>query len=415
MQQRLEVDRLRLGLYVAQLDRPWVGTPFLFQGFLIRNEQELSQLRECCEYVDVDVERSEAAPEPEPAKLAPPPPLLRESAPALAFKPPTDLGSFQADVRAASRARAGARQLLDQVMADARLGRSVAGRDARAVVGDLTASVARNAAAALWLTNLKRKDEYTSLHSLNVCVLSIAFAFHLGLPREQIEVIGLGALLHDVGKMRTPQEVLNKPGALTDAEFDLIRRHPMDGYDIVRAGGDVPPEALEIIRHHHERVDGRGYPDGLAGEALGLHVLITAIADVYDAVTSDRAYHAALPAHEGLKVLYAMTPTAFPRELVEAFIRCIGIYPVGSLVRLNNGAMGVVVATDPKRRLKPMVLLIKDPAGRPLLPRRLLDLSQFAEREGWDKWSIVGVLDAAEHGIDLAAVALEQAAASAAG
>lgn len=380
-------------MYVARLDRPWLESPFLFQGFAIESEAELEQLRALCRYVYVEEGGRQAA---APLRHAVTVPTPKAPAPAA---PDTD--AVRKALRKAVKARLSTRRYLNGVMQDVRLGRSVSTADARAVVGELVESVAANLSAALWLTNLKRKDEYTSIHSLNVCVLSVAFACHLRLPRERIETIGLGALLHDVGKMRTPQALLNKPGRLSSEEFEVLRRHPVDGFEIVSAAGGVPRQALEIIRHHHERLDGRGYPDGLRGEEIGRHVLITAIADIYDAVTSDRAYHRAISPHDGLKVLYRMADGGLGKELVEEFIRCIGIYPVGSVVRLGSGVLAQVVSSRAEERLRPVVSLLRDAGGEPILPRRVVDLAAQPDSE---MWRVAEVVDTAAEEIDLTAL-----------
>lgn len=406
---RISVEELRLGLYVCALDRPWLETPFLFQGFALREESELQQLRELCRYVYVDEARSEVPPLPAAAPTPAAPAGQDDLERAFGRAPFPENTGFRRLVREAVLVRSRAREVVAEVLEDVRLGRSLRAADARALVGELAESITRNASAALWLTSLKRQDEYTSIHCINVCVLALAFGRFLGLPREELEVLGLGALLHDIGKMHTPDAILNKPDRLTPEEFDVIRRHPQQGYEALLGTQGIPPAALDIVRLHHERLSGRGYPLGLQGEAIPLAVRITALADVYDAMTSDRVYQAAVPADRALKVLYAIAGDDFGEELVQQFIRCIGIYPVGSLVELESGALGVVIGADPHWRLKPVVVLVRDAQGREVQERRLVNLGALAEAEDPPGWAVRGLVNPAARGVDVAAVAAREA------
>ncbi|MDZ7748010.1 MAG: HD-GYP domain-containing protein [Halofilum sp. (in: g-proteobacteria)] len=394
---KLSVGALRPGLYVDTLDRPWVETPFLFQGFTIRDDDEIRTLQDYCRFVDVDAERSEAGPA-EAARQA----AVREQQAAPAAQRPggivpagagrqgparerpfgtqraPDDEHFRELVRAAEVGRGQARSAVDRVMDDIRLGRSVDAQGTREAVEDLVGRVSADASAALWLTNLKNRDEYTSIHCVNVCVFALAFGLHLGLDQAMLTRLGMGALLHDVGKTRTPPELLNKTGPLTEEEFAIIKRHAQDGYELMKATGDVPDEVLEIIRLHHERVDGSGYPLGLHGEDVPLHVRVTGLADAYDAMTSDRSYQSALSADDALHQLYQQARESFGDDLVQEFIRCVGIFPVGSVVQLDNGAVGVVVATRADARLQPTLLLVRSPDGAYYDKRVLLNLAAEA-------------------------------------
>lgn len=413
---KVDVESLRIGMFVADLDREWRGTPFLLQGFLIESDEELDQLREYCGHVFVDPARS-TVPVPMSMEEKPPPAAVATEAHEAQVRrgaPPDLRGqadplAFRRELGRAARVRSRAHQCLKRAFEDVRLGASVDTDEARAVVSDLIESITVNVNASLWLTNLKDKDEYTSIHSMNVCILAVAFGRHLGLSEDDLKVLGLGALLHDIGKIKTPPEVLNKPGRLSPAEFDIMRRHPVEGFELIRNSDDrLPAMALQIIRHHHERLAGNGYPDGWSGDQIPLPVQITSLVDVYDAVTSDRCYHTGMPAHKGLRLLYQIAPKDFPRELVEEFIRCIGIYPIGSLVKLTTGDLGVVLSADPMRRLKPLIRLIRDADGKPYPGQRLVNLSDLADSEAnWRRWGVAQVLDPADHGIDVKALVAE--------
>ena len=418
---KVEVDKLRTGMFVAELDRPWKGTPFLLQGFLIATDEELAGLRELCLFVYVDPTRSTVklatldssslSPAPRRRTASPTPAKTRgiRRGPAPSLKGLAEPAAFRESLRLTARTQTRARHYLDHAFNDVRLGSSVDTDEAKEVVSSLVDAITTNVNAALWLTNLKKRDEYTSIHCLNVCVLSIAFARHLGYAEEQLRMIGLGALLHDLGKISTPPAILNKPGRLTPEEFVVMRKHPVDGYEMLCDGGGIPAQSLQIIRHHHERIAGNGYPDGWQGEQIPMSVLITSVVDVYDAVTSDRCYHDGVPAHQGLQLLYDIAPNNFGRELVEEFIRCVGIYPVGSLVELTTGALGVVLSADPEHRLKPLVRLVREPDGSPCDSHDLVNLAELAGHDAasWHRWGIRRVLSAADYGIDVKAIVAE--------
>ena len=192
---------------------------------------------------------------------------------------------------------------------------------AREFIETLVENVARDARTAIWLTSLKETSAYTSLHCVHVCILSLAFGMHLGMSRQELTRMGIGALLHDVGKVRIPQRILDKEGPLTLAEFEVVKRHPQDGYDVISASGGVPPEALQVIRLHHERRTGTGYPLGLEGDRIPRHVLMVGLADAYDAMTSDRPYRAGLDSDKTLQVIYNEVADEFGADLVQEFIR----------------------------------------------------------------------------------------------
>ncbi|MFN2301445.1 MAG: HD-GYP domain-containing protein, partial [Gammaproteobacteria bacterium] len=359
MQRKVNAEDLELGMYVARLDRSWTDSPFLFQGFVISSAEELAKLQELCKFVFVDEDKSEYEDR-----------TLRRS---IEVRPSASVRvtrsewhklsadeqklSFEKEITRAAETRTRTRSYINKLFEEIRLGFSVDTDTAKAVVHELVETIAEDADTALWLTNLKNVHEYTAQHCVNVSVLSIVFGKHLGFTKDQLKLIGLGALLHDVGKMQTPPEILNKPGKLTTEEFEIIKKHPVDGYQMMKETNSIPEQALQIIRYHHERVSGRGYPDGLKGDQVSTAVLMVAIADVYDAITSDRVYHAGLPAHEALKALYQIAPGEFGKKLMEEFIRCIGIYPIGSVVELSTGDIGVVMSTDPNNKLRPLVML----------------------------------------------------------
>lgn len=419
---QIAAAELVIGLYVSELDRPWLESPFLFQGFRIETEADLAQLRECCEHVFVDPERSEhdaLARLKAPQKAGMGTELAggtarrrREIEGLFGDEPYPSAVRFRRELRQAAQVRHRARGVVDQLLGRLRDGGSVDAGQAREVVAHLVRAITRNTTASLWLSNLKSRDEYTAIHCMNVCVLSLAFGRFIGLEAEDLEVVGLGALLHDIGKMRTPDAILNKPGPLTPEEFAVMRRHPEEGYQAMRRAGDVPGRALEIIRYHHERISGRGYPEGLAGEEIPLAVRLVAIADVYDAITSDRVYRDAEPADKAIRIIYQGAAEEFGRDLVEAFIRCVGVYPVGSLVELDSGALGVVISSLPESRLRPVLLMVRTPEGAPYAKRLVLNLAALDRDGRGEQLSVRRVVEGEDFGVDVAAIIRDEAEAA---
>jgi HD-GYP domain-containing protein (c-di-GMP phosphodiesterase class II) len=271
---------------------------------------------------------------------------------------------------------------MDSIFEDIRLGRSVDTEGAKIVVRSMVDSITRNPDAGLWYTQLRRKDEYTADHSLNVCILTLVFGRHLNFAESVLNDLGIGALLHDIGKMRIPSSVLNKPGPLTADELALVRQHPTFGAEILRQTPDVPRAAVDITYCHHERVDGEGYPRGLKAGEISLFSKMVAVVDVYDAITSNRVYHHGMSPCDALKNMYQWQHKDFDESLVEDFIQCLGIYPVGSTVQFNTGEIGIVMNDNKEHRLKPTVMIVLDEKQNPLFPERIVNLASYDEEHG---------------------------------
>ena len=407
--EKLEVERLRIGMYVAELDRPWLESPFLFQGFPIRNEDELDQLRECCDFVYIDVEQSIDWQPNAPTSSARQ--EVRFATQGLNRKPSRqkieyrDKEGFTQTLPEAIMLHSAAKDYIGSVLDDVRLGKSINTGGARELADRLAENIVKNENAMVWLTQLKNRDEYTSMHSINVCVLSLLFGRFLGLKEEELGHLGLGALLHDVGKMQVPNEILNKPGRLDGEERAVMNRHPELGHAILKGHNDLHPAVLEIALSHHERYDGSGYPRGLKGKALNQYALIVSIIDFYDAVTSDRAYHIGISPHEALNMMYAVAAKSFPMELVESFIQCLGIYPIGSLVELESGEVGVVMTVNRSRRLKPILTLVLDRNKKPFPQVKMMNLEIQEQRES--PTQIKKILESNAYGIDVRQLILQ--------
>jgi putative nucleotidyltransferase with HDIG domain len=390
----IAVGQLKIGMYVSELDRPWIGTPFLFQGFRINTLEEIDTLRQYCSGVYVDVEKSVM---PRAAAAGP----GSATRPAQGSRVYKMSASFEEEVKSANEIRASAQGAIDQVFEDVASGNLIDLVGVKRVVHNLVDGVLRNPDAHVCLTQLKSWDRYTAEHSVNVCVLSLALARHMGLPRDEIEMLGAGALLHDIGKLKTPLELLNKPGRLTADEFEIMKSHPVHGRLLLERYYKLPHRVSEVAFSHHERVSGRGYPRGLDGQSIPFWSKIVAIVDVYDAITSDRSYHRGIPSTEALTKMYGWRLTDFDAELLEQFIQCLGIYPVGTLVELTSGEVGIVISVNPEARLRPKVDLVLDRDRKPLYPSRIVNLADTEWGQVDSGCAIQRVLQPGAYGIDL--------------
>ncbi|MHB8455238.1 MAG: HD-GYP domain-containing protein [Acidiferrobacterales bacterium] len=399
MKKKINVQDLEIGMYVSGLDRPWLETPFLFQGFEIRSTEEILQLKRYCQFVYIQI--ADGYGKPGSRTSAAIPPSVRESgsseqqkrlefeilrqaaAPAAPGVPRyQDRTTLEEEVEAVRTAHEEAKALILTVMNDVRLGRSLQVGAVRKVVAAMAASVIRNPDALVCFSQLRRKDEYTALHSLRVCILSLVFGRHLGLDVDALNILGIGALLHDIGKMKVPTEILNKPEPLTHAEYAVMKSHVPLGVAILEKTANIPSASIEVARCHHERHDGSGYVSGMRLEEIGTFGQIGGIVDYYDAITSDRAYHTGLSAHVALRQMYTGRNREFHPERVEQFIQCMGIYPIGSIVELNTGDVGVIVGMNRERRLKPHVTLVLRPNTLPYDTPRTVDLMQQSASDG---------------------------------
>lgn len=335
---KVGTDDLRTGMFVARVDGAWIHSPFWRNKFLLSEPGQIDRLRDAgIGAVFIDLTKGLGPVVPQPDSISPPPERT------------TIVRERRARARLTRDEFDDARALMDRsrvavtrMFGEARLGRAVAVDEALPLVDDIAASVARNPSAMIKVTRLKTKNEYTYLHSVAVCALMINLARALGLPEAELRDIGLAGLLHDIGKMATPDAVLDKPGALDASELSLIRNHPIEGHKLIRDSDDVPAVALDVCLHHHERMDGGGYPFGLTGDKLSLYARMGAICDVYDAVTSERAYKQAWSPNLALARMLEWEGH-FDTQMLEMFIHSIGIPPLGALVRLKSNHLAIVI------------------------------------------------------------------------
>lgn len=378
--QRIPVTALRVGMRVVELDRPWIETPFLFQGFTIETVHQISEIAEYCREVVVEYGEDEWIPPVERAVADAP--GVRSTVLPFPTRPPS-ARAYQRAARLQEDARALTRTLMDEV----RLGRAIDVKEVKATVSSAVRQIIESPDAVLWLSRIRDRDQYTSEHCVNVGLLAINFARHLGYGEEDLNAIGFAGMLHDVGKTLTPLEVLNKEGALTQQEFELMKAHPTDGRNILMAHRNLSYGAVDAAYGHHEALDGTGYPRKLKAAGISRMTRIITICDVFDAVTSDRCYRKGLASLRGLDVLKRGSGTKYDEHLVEEFVRCIGLYPTGSVVELVNGSYGIVLSTNYRNRHLPRVLLVRDVHHQPC-EERVLDLQRMSGQASKDGWLI---------------------------
>jgi HD-GYP domain-containing protein (c-di-GMP phosphodiesterase class II) len=376
VKKRVPVAELRFGMYVAELDRPWTDTPFAFQGFVLSTQQQLDALKKYCSAVMVDTERS-AVPEPAPA--------LRVAYP--------ERTPVEREIGVARASYTNSRTLMRDVLNAVRVGRTLDAERLRSAVTSMTESVLRNPDALLLFSQLRAKGEYTESHALDVSIYMITFGRFLQLEPGQIEFLGYLGLLQDIGKVRLPKELLEKRGRLTIEEFERAKLHVNYSAEILRATPGLPGDLARIATLHHERHDGSGYPKGLRGNEIGMVGSIAAIVDTFDALTVKRPYAEPVSPSAAISMLYKWRGVFFDANLIEQFIRCIGIFPVGSLVQLNTGEVGVVVAQNLTKRLLPRVMVIRDAQGNPMQPHKLLDLARAPKASKEEPYRILGTLE----------------------
>jgi putative nucleotidyltransferase with HDIG domain len=409
MLKRIEIQHLTVGMYLHEFCGSWMDHPFWRAKFLLKDAKDVERIRatairECWidtskgldvaigtvtrsreevnAQIDTDFSQLEDLPPLRVTLPAPPPPPVRDHAPA-------DIGT---EIRRAAAICGKAKQAVVSMFNEARLGRAVDSAGAQSMVEEISDSVTRNPGALISLARLKTADDYTYMHSVAVCALMVALARQLRLNDEQTRLAGLAGLLHDLGKAAIPLPVLNKPGKLTDAEFTVVRSHPVEGYHMLKEGGKLPDAVLDACLHHHEKIDGSGYPDKLQGEGISVIARMTAICDVYDAITSDRPYKRGWDPSESLRRMAEWTSDHFDRRLFQAFVKSIGIYPVGSLVRLSSGRIGVVTQQAPAALTTPQVKVFFSTKSDLRIPPEVVDLAaphcteKIVAREDPDKW-----------------------------
>lgn len=417
MLKRIHIQHLTLGMYLHEFCGSWMEHPFWRSKFLLDSPEDLARIQatsiqEC--WIDTSkgadvasganaVSRSEAEAQIDTdfSRLEAQPPTTVPRAPQPTTPPRRDLSptSMQAELQLAAAICVKSKEAVVSMFHEARLGHAVDTASAQSLVQEISDSVTRNPGALISLARLKTADDYTYMHSVAVCALMVALARQLHLDDEQTRLAGLAGLLHDLGKAAIPLSVLNKPGKLTDEEFAVVRTHSAQGFEMLQRGGDVPAAVMDACLHHHEKIDGSGYPHKLKGEDISVIARMAAICDVYDAITSDRPYKRGWDPAESLRRMAEWTRDHFDARMFQAFVKSIGIYPVGSLVRLASGRIGVVTEQAPTALTTPVVKVFFSTKSDMRLPPERVDLGapgchdKIVAREDPEKWRFADVTE----------------------
>lgn len=395
MLKKIRVDQLTLGMHLKEFCGSWMEHPFWRSGFVLTDPKDIkavlaSSIKEVwidsskgldigAGEVAVSAAESDAQVEAELQTLAV---SQRDVAPVSAAE----------EIDRAAKICLQSKRAVISMFEEARLGKMVDTEGAKNLVNEITDSVARNAGALISLARLKTADDYTYMHSVAVCAMMIALAKQLGLDEEQTRSAGLAGLMHDLGKAMMPMDVLNKPGKLTEAEFKIIKSHPVEGYRMLRNAESIDPMVLDVCLHHHEKTDGSGYPKGLKDQDISLFAKMGAVCDVYDAITSNRPYKSGWDPAESIRKMAEWTNGHFDPKVFQAFVKSLGIYPVGSLVRLSSGRLGVVVEQTGKSLTMPLVKVFFSTKSNMRVVPEIIDLSlsttsdKIAGREDPAQW-----------------------------
>ncbi|GAB1232048.1 cyclic di-GMP phosphodiesterase [Ferrigenium sp. UT4] len=395
MRKKISVQNVCIGMYISDICGSWMDHPFWRKSFLLESARDLATLQNSSisdVWIDTglgcDVKTGSVVVSEDQAAQDVENELARISASKSARVP------LHEEIERARALLAQGKESVTSMFLEVRMGKAIKISEAAPLVDEISQSITRNPEAFLNLARLKTKDDYTYMHSVAVCALMIALGKQLGLEGEDLKEAGLAGLLHDVGKMMIDEAVLNKPGKLTDEEFNIVKEHPRKGWEILQGSSGITAIALDVCLHHHEHMDGKGYPEKLAGEQISLFAKMGAVCDVYDALTSNRCYKNGWEPAETIHKMAEWRNGHFDERVFQAFVKTIGIYPSGTLVRLKSGKLAIVLEQGSKSLLTPVVkIFFSTKSNEPILPE-MLDLSRSQE-------SIVGAEDPAQWGFDL--------------
>lgn len=421
---------LQIGMFVSDLDRPWIETPFLMQGLLIENEAQIATLQQYCHQVTVDRSRSlgdayaprdhgrdtprqpgtlpvfHQASDAQPDDFAAicrhlrTEPVLRRFRYAPDLSPADHQSRLEAELLYSAPIIDDVKRTLKSIRDAIACAEAISLNEVGSQVAEMARSVERNPEAMIWLTRLRSTDQYSYDHALDVSVHLMVFARFLGLASKAVEEVGLAGLMQDIGKIDIPIEILSKPDNLTDEEYLLVQSHVASSLEMLLGQPTFTNRILEIVASHHERADGSGYPRRLKGERISFHGELAGVVDSYCAMTRDRAYGQAISSQKALEALIRMRGTRFREAVIDQFIQCIGLYPIGSLVELNTGEVGVVIQQNQIRRLKPRLMILLGPDKSVERHPVTLDLMMDPPTPTGEIYRILHALPANPHGID---------------
>jgi len=399
---KVRIEDLEIGMFVSKLDKPWIETPYLIQGFLLKTREDIDALEKLCKFVYVDVLLSE-----EPKKRVKNENRVSRTDNEIKkqligsipkkYKEKTNMNDELVTARDTHRVLS---HTVGDVMNDIANNKTLDGIALKKAINPMLDSIISNPDAFAWLTRMKYKDNYTYNHAVSASVWAVSFGRHLGMPRPKLQSLALGAMLFDIGKMKLPEKLINNPKRYNQFEYELVKKHTDYSLEILKNTKGIGDDVIEMVATHHERHNGSGYPNGMAGDQIPIFGKIAGIVDCYDAIISDRVFATALSPHDAVKKLYDWRDIDFQAELVEQFIQVVGIYPVGTVIELSDGKVGVIVAQNKVWRLRPQVMILLDTDKKPLDNFNVIDLFTHVEDEGGDPLDIVKCVEPGLYGID---------------
>ncbi len=400
MLKKIRVDDLRLGMHIHEFCGSWMEHPFWRENFILDNQDDVRRIAESGiseVWIDVakgvDVAETKSAVSPAVADEQ----VAHTLAVAADGETPSPRVEMAAEVQRAARICAKSHDAVVSMFQEVRMGKAIDADAAGEMVDEISSSVMRNPGALISLARLKDADNYTYMHSVAVCALMVALSRQLGMDESETRTAGMAGLLHDLGKALTPNEILNKPGKLTDEEFSVMKQHPVEGHSLLAEAQAVDDVILDVCLHHHEKMDGTGYPHRRSGEEISIYARMGAVCDVYDAITSNRPYKSGWDPAESIRKMAEWSKGHFDERVFQAFVRSIGIYPVGSFVRLESGRLGVVTEQTEKSLLTPMVKVFFSTKAQTHIKPEIVDLGRpgtadrIVSREDPAKWGIKDV------------------------
>ncbi|MEO6102823.1 MAG: HD domain-containing phosphohydrolase [Pseudoxanthomonas sp.] len=400
---RISVQGLAVGMFVSRLDRPWLETPFPLEGVMLKTAAEVDRLQRTCSYVYIDTTRGIR---PDVRFIEYSHATLvneikaKEEVAALRKVQWTITNDFESELKIAGEAHGILEVGIREVMDDLQEGNHLDLAKLTDGVEAMIESIIRNPSAFTWLQQMKRWDSYSYHHALGCAILASSFGRHLGLEKKDLNILAMGGMLCDVGKVRLTAELLAKHSSLSAADISLVRRHVAHGVEIVEGTTGISPKVVEIVASHHERHNGSGYPNGLKGSEIPIFGRIVGLVDSYDAMTSVRTYAKIRSPHMAVTELYESRGMLFQAELVEQFIQTCGIFPIGTLVELSSGEVGVITAVHSLKRLRPSVMLLLDSEKNPLQGFRTLDMSLVELDQNGDPLSVKSGLPTGAFGLN---------------